>query len=64
MNSYDSPAEALAEVWATIDGMYKEFRQGKGNPRPHESSYYNGYLEEAEEAIKRLKKRGYEVVKT
>lgn len=63
MNNYDSPVEALAEVWATIDGMYKEFRAGKQSTRPHETSYYDGYMVEAEEAIKRLKRRGYTLVK-
>ncbi len=57
--------KALAEVWASIDGKLDKFRLGK---RAEElelgalGGAYSGYIAEAEELIKRLRKRGFDVV--
>lgn len=53
--------EAVAESWASIDGELDEFRAGKISGDP--AGTYEGYMSEAQELIRRMETRGYEVVK-
>ena len=55
--------EALAEAWASIDGKIEGFRRGKREKNERVCfGYYEGYIAEAQEMIKRLEARGYKVV--
>lgn len=61
--------EALAEVWASLDGKLKEFQEEKliekggfANSTVIAGGYRAGYLCEAEEAINRLRDRGFDVL--
>lgn len=58
--------EALAEAWASIDGKLEQFRAGKQAKTLTEEveqhgGHYSGYTAEAEEMIRRLQARGYDV---
>ena len=60
---------ALAEAWASIDGKVDDFRRERGlDPvnslmtDPNFTGHYVGYMEEAEEMIRRLQRRGFTVV--
>lgn len=58
----DSPIEALADSWASIDGKKAAFRAGKGCPPDAEpGGHYGGYMEEAREMRKRLRDRGFDL---
>lgn len=57
------PVEALAESWASIDGKLDKFRDDKAEPDPT-SGYYEGYISDAEEMIRRLEKRGWTLAPT
>lgn len=57
--------EAVAEAWASIDGKLEKFRWERDNPHAPETrigGYYNGYMHEAEELLKRVEARGYQLV--
>ena len=60
---------ALAEAWASIDGKVDDFRRERVlDPvnslmtDPNFTGHYVGYMEEAEEMIRRLQRRGFTVV--
>jgi uncharacterized protein (DUF433 family) len=55
--------EALADAWASIDGKVEKFRAGKGASSLMEEpgGHYSGYMCEAEEMIRRLNARGFDV---
>jgi len=61
--------EALAETWASIDGKLEEFKRERviANGSFATSSvvgagHYLGYTAEAEEMIRRLRTRGFDVL--
>jgi len=58
-----TPRDALADAWASMDGLDSEYRAGIGK-RIHEQpgGYYAGYQAEASELIDRLRGRGFDVV--
>lgn len=61
----DQAVEALAEAWASIDGKLRQFRYGKRYPtseRARREGYYDGYLFDADELVKRTAKRGFILV--
>ena len=59
-----TPAEALADAWASIDGKVEKFRKGKtAKSIMSYGGYYAGYMEDAEELISRLHARGFNVTK-
>lgn len=61
--TYLCPAEALAEVWASIDGKADRFLANRADRSlDRTDGSYPGYLYEAEEMIRRLEKRGFTVV--
>lgn len=52
--------DAIADVWASIDGNLTEFRRGRTAKHIWAfGGHYAGYQAEAEEMIRRLKERGY-----
>ena len=60
--------EAVAEVWASIDGKLEKFRDERAIVNgPFATSsivkdgHYAGYMAEAEEMIDRLRERGFDV---
>jgi hypothetical protein len=55
--------EALAEAWASIDGKLDKFRACKADPDldMNKDGYFSGYMEEAEEMIRCLERRGFTV---
>jgi len=61
--------EALAEVWASIDGRLESFQRERelkeplGNllDDPTFMGHYVGYIAEAEEMIRRLNDRGFTI---
>jgi hypothetical protein len=60
--------EAVAEVWASIDGKLEKFRDERAIVNgPFATSmivkdgHYAGYMVEAEEMIDRLRARGFDV---
>jgi phosphoserine phosphatase len=56
-------AEALAEAWASIDGKAEQFKSCKADSEAEDlMGFYEGYLADAQEMIKRLQDRGYKVV--
>jgi hypothetical protein len=56
-------AEALAEVWAVIDGKGPEFRACREIRELEDKlGHYGGYVAEARSMIRRLEARGYSVV--
>lgn len=55
---------ALAEAWASIDGKLDLFRQDEKGYLPKTAGYYAGYMAEAQELIKRLRARGFDIVAT
>ena len=55
----DEATEALAASWASVDGMLDQFKAGKESS--DHDGYYQGYLADAEELIRRLKIRGWEL---
>ncbi len=55
-----SEIEAIAEVWASIDGKLREFALGRAGDDAE--GYYEGYLAEATEMLGRLLDRGFQVV--
>lgn len=57
--------EALAEVWASMDGKLDDFRAGKSakSIEDEPGGYFSGYMSEADEAIHRLAERGFHIVK-
>jgi hypothetical protein len=59
-----TPALALADAWASIDGKVEEFRAGQKATRLEDEpgGHFSGYLYEAEEMIRRLEARGFNVV--
>lgn len=59
-----TPALALADAWASIDGKVDEFRLGQKATSILEEpgGHFSGYLYEAEEMIRRLHDRGYQVL--
>lgn len=61
MEAIVTPVEALAEAWASIDGKLDTFRAEVGKPDMETSGTHAGYICEAEEMIKRLRARGYDV---
>jgi len=55
--------EALAEAWSSIDGRLEKFRADKGvHLEDGSTGHYQGYCCEAEEMIRRLNSRGFDVV--
>lgn len=55
--------EALAEAWASIDGKLDLFLANKADRSlDRTDGSYPGYIEEAQEMIRRLESRGYTVV--
>lgn len=59
--------EALADAWASVDGKVDDFRAGKNCTSMEEEfekfgGRYSGYMEDAEELMNRLLKRGFAVV--
>lgn len=56
-----TPALALADAWASIDGKVDEFRAGQKATSILEEpgGHFSGYLYEAEEMIRRLRDRGF-----
>lgn len=52
-----SGIEALADVWASMDGKRDEFRAGRSGPDT--GGRYAGYMADAEEMTRRLAARGY-----
>ena len=56
----DEATEALAEAWASMDGVLETFQHAKTGP--DHDGYYEGYLSDANEMRKRLLKRGYAIV--
>lgn len=54
--------EALADVWASIDGRADRFWACKADRNAEQTEgYYAGYTAEAAEMIKRLRTRGFVV---
>ena len=53
--------EALAEAWASLDGKLEEFHAGRAGKDTE--GHYLGYLSDAAELAKRLKRRGYVIVR-
>lgn len=54
---------AIAETWASIDGKLTEFKRCQTDQEAEaELGYYEGYISEAEEAVKRLAHRGFVIV--
>jgi hypothetical protein len=64
MVSLVTPALALADAWASIDGKVDEFRAGQKATSILEEpgGHFSGYLYEAEEMIRRLEARGFTIV--
>ncbi len=62
---FNTPTEALADAWASIDGKVEKFRAGKDVDtfEDEPGGYYSGYMEDAAELRKRLKKRGFLITK-
>ena len=63
---HDDPAtEALAEVWATMDGKREEFAYGKTDRKTDEwhGGYYAGYMADAEGMIEGLREKGFVLVR-
>ena len=64
-NRPDSGAiDALADAWSSIDGRVDRYRHGRDNPTDPAAvadGSYAGYQWEAEELIRRLRRRGYDV---
>ena len=62
----DKAEEALAESWASIDGKIDKFVRCKEAETPEEEfnlgGHYSGYMADAKEMIRRLRKRGYGVI--
>jgi hypothetical protein len=59
----DSATEALADAWASIDGKLDKFRAGKDlHIEEQPGGHYEGYMADAEELARRLKKRGFVIV--
>lgn len=59
---------AMAAVWASIDGKLKEFGAGRHAKTAEEAyetfgGYYEGYMEDAQEFLIRLWKRGFKITK-
>lgn len=53
--------EMLAEAWASMDGLIRQFRyerDGKRHPDAEYTGTYEGYIAEAEEMVRRLNNRG------
>lgn len=59
---------ALAAAWASIDGKLYEFEQERAGLVPRHSEAYTGhnegYMAEAEELIRRINARGYDITPT
>lgn len=53
--------EALAEVWASMDGKIKEFCEGRNGKDA--DGCYAGYLSDASEMKMRLEMRGFKILK-
>jgi hypothetical protein len=61
--SEDSAVEALAAVWATIDGKQADFYRGKIDDAWEEKyGHYEGYMAEAGEMVSRLNARGFQII--
>jgi len=64
---YRKAANALAEAWASIDGKLVEYERERGLSvsesfdLPGFTGTFEGYLAEAEEMIRRLRSRGFDV---
>lgn len=66
----ENPAvEALAAVWASIDGRLEKFEDERrivnskfATTSIVKDGHYAGYMAEAEEAIDRLEKRGFRII--
>ena len=56
--------DALAEAWASMDGKLEAYLADKALPpgQDSETEYYQGYQCDAEEFIRRLRKRGFDIV--
>ena len=61
----DNATEALTDAWASIDGKKLKFRRGKTAKsfEDEPGGYYDGYMEDTTELLKRLRKSGYNVTK-
>lgn len=61
----DPATEALAEVWATMDGKREEFAYGKTDRKTDEwhGGYYAGYMADAEGMIEGLREKGFVLVR-
>lgn len=60
---FDSPAEALADAWASIDGKMRKFRSCKNDRKRDEvEGYYMGRMADAEELERRLERRGFRII--
>jgi len=58
-----SAIEALAAVWASIDGKLDRFEACKADADlDMVDGYWSGYMVEAEEALARLEARGFTIV--
>jgi len=66
MTRLEDAPEALAEVWASIDGKLDAFRRERDESMEWDDSrftgHYIGYMEDAAEMIRRLKARGFIVI--
>ncbi len=61
---FDSPTEALADAWASIDGKLDQFRADKANPDADPmAGWYEGRMEDAKELRRRLRARGFLITK-
>lgn len=60
----DDIAEALAEACASADGKLARFRANKADPSLNRTDgTYPGYFYEAQSLIKRLRTRGFDIVR-
>jgi hypothetical protein len=62
----ETAKEAVADAWASIDGKLDAFRAEKADPSSplrDTYGYYEGYLSDAGELIRRLEARGFIVAK-
>lgn len=61
----DPATEALAEVWATMDGKREKFLRCKGDREADENDegYYAGYISDAEGMIEGLREKGFVLVR-
>lgn len=56
----DNAVDAVADAWASIDGKLTEYRRGKkAKSILAFGGHFAGYQAEAEELIRRIKRRGY-----